>query len=26
VVVVTGRMFRSVRRYLEAAALDDPVV
>ena len=25
-VVVTGRMFRSVRRYLEAAALDDPVV
>jgi Cof subfamily protein (haloacid dehalogenase superfamily) len=26
VIVVTGRMFRSVRRYLEAAALDDPVV
>ena len=25
-VVVTGRMFQSVRRYLEAAALDDPVV
>ena len=25
-IVVTGRMFRSVRRYLEAAALDDPVV
>jgi Cof subfamily protein (haloacid dehalogenase superfamily) len=26
VIVVTGRMFQSVRRYLEAAALDDPVV
>jgi Cof subfamily protein (haloacid dehalogenase superfamily) len=26
VIVVTGRMFRSVRRYLEAAGLDDPVV
>ena len=25
-IVVTGRMFQSVRRYLEAAALDDPVV
>jgi Cof subfamily protein (haloacid dehalogenase superfamily) len=26
VIVVTGRMFQSVRCYLEAAALDDPVV
>jgi Cof subfamily protein (haloacid dehalogenase superfamily) len=26
VIVVTGRMFRSVRPYLEAAGLDDPVV
>jgi Cof subfamily protein (haloacid dehalogenase superfamily) len=26
VIVVTGRMFQSVRRYLEAASLDDPVV
>lgn len=26
VVIVTGRMFRSVRPYLEAAQLDDPVV
>jgi Cof subfamily protein (haloacid dehalogenase superfamily) len=26
VVVVTGRMFRAVRPYLEAAGLDDPVV
>jgi Cof subfamily protein (haloacid dehalogenase superfamily) len=26
VIVVTGRMFQSVRPYLEAAALDDPVV
>jgi len=26
VLVVTGRMFRSVRRYLEEADLDDPVV
>ena len=26
VIVVTGRMFQSVHRYLEAAALDDPVV
>jgi len=26
VIVVTGRMFQSVRRYLEAAGLDDPVV
>jgi Cof subfamily protein (haloacid dehalogenase superfamily) len=26
VVVVTGRMFQSVRRYLDAAELDDPVV
>jgi Cof subfamily protein (haloacid dehalogenase superfamily) len=26
VVVVTGRMFRSVRPYVEAAGLDDPVV
>jgi hypothetical protein len=26
VIVVTGRMFRSVRPYLEALALDDPVV
>jgi Cof subfamily protein (haloacid dehalogenase superfamily) len=26
VIVVTGRMFQSVRRYLEATALDDPVV
>jgi Cof subfamily protein (haloacid dehalogenase superfamily) len=26
VIVGTGRMFQSVRRYLEAAALDDPVV
>jgi Cof subfamily protein (haloacid dehalogenase superfamily) len=26
VIVVTGRMFQSARRYLEAAALDDPVV
>ena len=25
-IVVTGRMFQSVRRYLDAAALDDPVV
>lgn len=25
-IVVTGRMFRSVRRYLDAAGLDDPVV
>ena len=25
-IVVTGRMFRSVRPYLEAAGLDDPVV
>jgi Cof subfamily protein (haloacid dehalogenase superfamily) len=26
VIVVTGRMFQSVRRYLDAAGLDDPVV
>ena len=26
VVVVTGRMFQSVRRYLDAAGIDDPVV
>jgi Cof subfamily protein (haloacid dehalogenase superfamily) len=26
VIVVTGRMFRSVRPYLEAAGIDDPVV
>ncbi len=26
VIVVTGRMFRSVRPYLEAAGLDDPVI
>jgi Cof subfamily protein (haloacid dehalogenase superfamily) len=26
VIVVTGRMFRSVRRYLAAGAIDDPVV
>jgi Cof subfamily protein (haloacid dehalogenase superfamily) len=26
VIVVTGRMFQSVRRYLDAGAIDDPVV